>query len=261
MKNYKAIIALFIISGLFLVVFMPRSSQKKTNQLVVGMMSGWAPFMTINGAGEYEGFDVDVAQEIAKRMNKEIVMQDLGSLASCFVALKQGKVDMIMSGLDITQKRRDMLNMVYYTGGTVREFALLFWQSVPEGIKEVADLRAFSDAIICVESGSAQEKFLDSYDFITKKRMNSAVDMVLDLRFGKSLAAIVEPRVAARLKKQNPELQLLPVALPTEFQVFGCGIAINKNNMQLMQEVSAVVQNMIADGTIKRYEQKWQLEE
>src|ERR1700688_234699 len=106
MNNYKVIITIAISVLLGLLVLVSQITKKEENQLVVGMMRGWAPFMTINGAGEYEGFDVDVAQEIAKRMDKELIVQDLGSLASCFVALDQKRVDVIMSGLDITEKRR-----------------------------------------------------------------------------------------------------------------------------------------------------------
>jgi len=261
MKNYTAIIAIAIIFIVRLIIFFSRSPYKNNNELIVGMMSGWAPFMIINGAGEYEGFDVDVAQEIAKRMNKTLIVQDLGSLASCFVALDQHKVDMVMSGLDITQKRREALNMIYYTGEDTKQFDLVFWQDIPHGIRSMEDLRAFSDAVVCAESGSAQEKFLDNYDFVTKKRMNSVVDIIIDLRFGKSLVAVIEPRIAVRLKKQNPELQLLPVALPPAFQVFGCGIAIKKSNQQLTDDIAIVVKNMIKDKTIKHLEKKWQLEE
>lgn len=262
MKMYKVFVVMSIVILGLLLVMMVRSPQKHTNnQLVVGMMSGWAPFMSINGSGEYEGFDIDVAREIARRINKKVVIQDLGSLAACFIALDQQRVDMIMSGLDITQKRCDTFNMVYYTGNTTTSFDLVFWDTIPEKIKSMEDMRNVSDAVICVESGSAQERFLDSYGFVTKKRMNSLVDIVLDLRFGKSLAAIIEPRIAARLARQNPELRLLPVPLPPAFQVFGCGIAIRKNNNILAEEVTRVVQEMIADKTMKKLEQKWQLEE
>ncbi len=262
MNTGKTFIGISIVIVGLLLAMMMRSPQKENNnQFVVGMMSGWAPFMSINSEGQYVGFDVDVAQEIAKRMNKELIVQDLGALASCFVALEQGKIDAIMSDLDITEKRRNMLNMIYYTGDDTTSFDLVFWGNIPKEIKSMEDLRNFSDAVICVESGSAQEKFLDNYDFVNKKRMNSLVDIVLDLRFGKSLAAIVEPRIAARLKRQNPELQLLPVQLPPAFQVFGCGIAINKNNSGLTDDVTRVVAEMIADKTMKKLEQKWQLEE
>jgi ABC-type amino acid transport substrate-binding protein len=260
MKNYKTIIIIVvvIVCGLLL---LPRAAKKIENQLIVGMMSGWAPFMSINGAGEYEGFDVDVAQEIAQRMNKNLVVQDLGSLASCFVALEQQKIDMFMSDLDITEKRRDVFNMVRYTGNDVQAFDLMFWNNVPENVRSMEDLRKLPDAVICVESGSAQERFVDSFPFVTKKRLNSLVDIVLDLRFGKSLATVLEPRIAARLQKQNLELQRVSVALPAEFQVFGCGIAIKKNNVSLARDIAYVIQNMIQDGTIKKLEQKWQLEE
>ena len=43
-----------------------RQTQRSSDELVVGMMSGWAPFMTINPTGEYVGFDVDVAKALAQ---------------------------------------------------------------------------------------------------------------------------------------------------------------------------------------------------
>ncbi len=61
-----------------------RSRAKTDDTLIVGMMSGWAPFMTITAKGTYEGFDVDVAQELAQRMGKKLVIQDLGSLHDSF---------------------------------------------------------------------------------------------------------------------------------------------------------------------------------
>lgn len=256
-------IVISIVVALFLAIVCvaSRSANKQDNTLVVGMMSGWAPFMSINTAGKFQGFDVDVAQELAKRMNKKLVIQDLGSVASCLVALEQKKIAMILSGLDITKKRQNAMAMIWYTGKDVRNFSLVFWKSIPENIKSMQDLRNLPNTIVCAESGSGQEAFLDLFDFITKKRMNTVIDIVLDLRFGKSLAAILEPPVAARLKRQNPELQILPVALPDDFQVYGCGIAIKKDNVDLTASVTSVIEAMQTDGTLAKLEQKWQLEE
>src|SRR5690606_20837831 len=232
---------------------------KKT--LVVGMMSGWAPFMTINAKGDYEGFDVDVAQEVAKRLDRLLIVQDLGSLASCFIALDQQRIDMMLSDLDITQMRREKMAMIRYSGQDVTQYKLIFWNEIPENIKTMNDMRNFPDAVVCIESGSAQEKFLDGYKFVTKKRVNSLVDIVLDLRFGKSLAAVVEPGVAARLQRQNSEIKSIFVDLPQDFQVFGCGIAINKKNTELIVKTQAIIDQMYADGTLKMLEQKWQVRE
>ena len=259
-KNIGIVITFFcIFIGLFLLV-----NKKKTSSdqiLTVGMMSGWAPFMTINGQGEYEGFDVDVAQELAARMGKSVVIQDLGSLASCFIALEQGMVDMVMSGLDITKKRQESYAMIYYTGENVTQLSLAFWNVVPQSVQTIDDLSYIPNAIVCVESGSAQEKFLDKYPVITKKYMNSILDSLLDIRFGKSLAVLLESRIACRLQKKNSELALLSVPLSTDFQMYGCGIAIQKNQGAFIQSVEKIIREMREDGTVKTLEIKWQLEE
>lgn len=252
-----AMIAAFIA----IVCITSKTTKKPEDTLVVGMMSGWAPFMTINQKGVFEGFDVDVAQELANRLNKKLVIQDLGSLASCFIALDQNKIDLLLSGLDVTEQRLEKYAMVRYTGQDVTSFELVFWNDIPKGITGMQDLRNIPNAIVCAEPGSAQEKFLDQYSFVIKKSLNSVTDIILDLKFGKSLAAVLEPRVAARFKKQYPEIKTLTVALPKNFQVYGCGIALKKNNHALITSTAAIIQAMRQQGVLKQLEQKWQLEE
>lgn len=234
---------------------------KKFNDSITVGMFVWAPFMTINSNGEFEGFDVDVAQELASRMGKKLEIQDLGSLAPCFIALEQNKIDMIISDLDITEQRLAKLDMIQYTGEGTTFFELAFWNSIPATVQSIDDLRAMPDAVVCAEAGSAQEKFLDQYTYITKKPMSSATDMLLDLKYGKSLAVILEPRIAARFKKQEPSIKTLPVPLPKAFQVYGCGIGINKKRPELSATVTAIIATMKADGTLAALEKKWGLEE
>ncbi len=151
--------------------------------------------------------------------------------------------------------------MIRYTGEDVTKFSLIFWNTIPTPVKSIQDLRLLPDAVVSVESGSAQEAFLNQFDFIKKKRLSSVIDIILDLKFGKSLAALLEPRVAARVKRQNPELQTLEVPLTTGFKVYGCGIALKQDNTALAEKVAESIGTMRADGTLKKLEQKWQLEE
>jgi len=256
-----ALTSILVLMGIMYVWRGSRLPQESNNPLIIGMMSGWAPFMSINGSGQYEGFDVDVANELGRRMNRPVIIQDLGSLSSCFIALDQGRIDAVMSGLDITQKRRETMNMVWYTGDNVDQFSLLFWNVIPDGVKTMNDMENIPGAIICVESGSAQEKFLDTYEGVLKKRLPSVTDIVLDLRFGKSLAAVLEPRVAARLMRQNPEIKKIAVSLPENVQVFGCGIAIKKDNIRLTDDIVQSINGMNRDGTLKKLETQWKMEE
>lgn len=223
------------------------------------MMNGWAPFMSINNAGDFSGFDVDLAQEIAKQLNKKLVIKDLGSLASLFLALDQKKIDLLMSGLDITQARLSKVNMIPYTGDAVRNFTLLFWQKVPTEVTKIEDLQDAKLGEVCAEPGSAQEKFLDQFPAINKKSLAGTTDMVLALRFGKAIAALLEPQVAARLMTQEPNLVSLTIPLPEEFVVYGMGIATKNTDTSLTAKIQDAVQALKENGTIERLEQAWGL--
>jgi ABC-type amino acid transport substrate-binding protein len=254
MKNYvNSFFAYVVVSFITLVMGPGCSRSPSTDTLVVGMMSGWAPFMTLNQQGEFEGFDIDVARQVAMRLGKKLVINDMGSLAPLFIALDQGKIDMVMSGLDNTQARQEALSMVRYAGQDITAFYLLFWGQKPAYVQSIENL---SGATVCVEPGSAQEQFLDRFKAINQKSLSKVEDMVLDVKYGKSQAMLVEPQVMTRLKKIAPELVALAVPLPVDFQVFGWGIALKKDNA-LASNVNAVIQELKRDGTMRVLEQKW----
>jgi ABC-type amino acid transport substrate-binding protein len=228
-----------------------RSSDRRSNTFVVGMMSGWAPFMVVNAQGEFEGFDVDVAREISNRMGKTLEIKDLGSLASLLMSLQQRTIDVALSGLDITESRLEQLQMIRYTGEDINTFYLLFWKNIPEGIKSIQDLKNKPGVTICVEPGSSQEKFLDSYSFIIQKSLSKIEEMILDVQYSKSLAALVEPHVAKRIMRQNSDVRALEIIIPKKFQTFGMGIACAKSNITCASRINSIIKNMRADGTLR----------
>ena len=194
-------------------------------------------------------------------MNKKLEIINLGALPSLFIALNQNKIDIIFSGLDITEQRLQKVSMIHYTGAQVTTFSLLFWKQCPSSVECFEDLQQLSSCVICAEPGSAQEKFIDQGSFVTKKSLPSVVEMVMDIKFGKSLALLVEPRVARRLMKLNPELVKLDAQLPKDFQVYGEGLAIKKNRPELTATVSAIIATMKQDGILNTLEKRWKLNE
>lgn len=255
------IIAVLVLclTGISLLKLLRTTSTKKDDTMVIGMMSGWAPFMSINQQGNYEGFDVDVAQEVARRLQKKCEIIDMGSLAPLFIALDRNKIDMIFSGLDITEKRQEQMEMVYYAGDQVREYYLMFWNKIPEGITTIEDLKNYPNAIVIVEPGDSPEKYLEQFDFITKKQISALTDQMLDLQYGKSLAIFRQPEVAKRMCLKNPQIKLLPIPLPSTYQIYGMGIALKKGNTMLAKKVNATIKSMQADGTLKKLAAQWQL--
>ncbi len=250
-----------IIIGLFIYKKTTEPARQTKDTIIIGMMSGWAPYMSINNAGEFEGFDVDVAEELGKKLNKNVEIKDMGGLASLLIALNQGKIDMAFSGLDITKKRQNAYNMVQYSGEGITTFNLLFWDSIPKDVETIFDLKNLANTTLCYEPGSPSEAFLnqEQFDFIDKKPVNSVPEMIMELKYRKSLCALYEPLIVEGLQKKNPQLKYIKVAIPEDFQIMGIGVALNKTRKKLTEQVTKAIKELRDTGTIQKLEQRWNI--
>lgn len=234
----------------------PLTISRPSNEFIVGMTGGYAPWVSMNEQGQYEGFDIDVAESIAKEMGKKLVLKDLGCMTSLFAALESGMIDAIIWGISVTQDRLQKVAMVNYQGERVSSYPLLFWNKIPAGITSINDMQ---NKIICVEPASSQEGVLLKYDFIKPLTIDKVDDALLNIQYGKADAALVEPTIAKKFKNKFPEIQVLDIALEPQDIVDGVGVVIRKNNSELFKEVSKAVATLKAIGVIAQLEQKWDM--
>lgn len=227
------------------------------NDFVVGTTSGYAPYVSLDDNGKYEGFDIDLAEMLAKKLNKKLVIKDLGSMPSLMLALKQKKIDALIWAVSITEDRLKNYEMVYYQGDKTTETPILFWNKIPEGITSLADLA--KEKAVCAESGSYQEDILKKIPGIKIKNLNSVTDAIMEIKFGKSLATTIDHSLVSRFQAQYPELKVLNLPLPADAQSLGNGICINKNNRELTAQVRKAVDELTKEGKIAELEKKWKL--
>ena len=223
---------------------------------IVGTTAGYAPWVSINQSGEYEGFDVDVMHALAKQMGKKLEIKDLGSMPSLFIALNQNKIDAIIWGMSITQSRLEAVAMVKYQGDVENSYPLLFWEKIPDGVTSIAEM---AEKTVCVEPASAQDAVLSKYPLIIKMPVEKVDDALLNIQYGKAAAALVEPAIAKKFKNKYPHIQTLDVPLDSEDQVQGVGICIQKNKNALIEQVTEAVNVLRENGTIAEFEKKWNI--
>ncbi len=242
-----------VVSGSF---FLKESSLRDDDQLIVGTAAGYAPFVSINPQGDYEGFDVDIAQVLAKQMGKKLIIKDLGSMTSLFTALDQGSIDVIIWGLSITKERLQKVVMVHYQGKASTDYPLMFWKQIPDGVRTIFDMKG---KVVCVEPSSSQEVVLRKYNFINPLFIEKVDDALLNMQYGKVDAAFVEPAIAKKFKNKFPEIQVLEVPLDHEDQVQGVGIVIKLNDELLIDQVQEAIATLKSTGIIEQFEQKWDI--
>ena len=78
------------------------------DKLVIGTDPGFKPFEYRLG-GKIVGFDLDLAQEIAKDAGKQLVVEEM-NFDGLIAALQAGKIDLAIAGMSATPERAKSVN-------------------------------------------------------------------------------------------------------------------------------------------------------
>lgn len=254
-KTMAFFLTLAVVTGCY---FLATNSNKQdnTNTLTVGIAAGYAPYISINEDGEYEGFDIDVIRTIASQLNVQLVLKDLGSMTSLMMALDQGSVDAIIWGISITQERLAKYAMIHYQGTVTETYPLIFWNTAPDTVRSLEDLNGFT---VCVEPGSSQSAIIERYQNIIALPVEKVDDALLNLQYGKANAALLDPVIATKFKNKFPEIKIVAIPLAPEDRVEGVGITLKKNNLSLKHKIQTVINDLKANGSISTFEKQWNL--
>lgn len=255
-KYIIAILAIALLLGSVVTKIFQTATTSSQETLVVGLQSGYPPFEFMDAKGKIIGFDVDVACQIADALGKTLVIKDM-EFEGVILSLKQGKIDLILSGMDITPSRLKEILMVPYHGESTIFLSLIFWNEIPEGVHSLEDIAHLPNPTVSVQSGATSETCLRHYPTIHMKSFQGALSPLMDVKYGKSAANLVEPDVAEYLKKQHPEIKILQVPLSEKETVLGAGIGIKKENQELHNQVQQIIQALKASGELKQLEDKW----
>lgn len=89
------------------------------DQLLVATNAAFAPFESKNGE-YYTGIDMEIAQVIADKLNKELVILDM-EFDSVVTSVQQGTADIAMAGLTVSAERAEQVNFskTYYKASQV----------------------------------------------------------------------------------------------------------------------------------------------
>jgi polar amino acid transport system substrate-binding protein len=224
--------------------------KKDDKKFVVGFDQEFPPMGFVADDGSYVGFDLDLAQECAKRMGREFVAQPI-AWDSKDKELKSGNIDCIWNGFTISGRE---------DGYTWSEPYMVNDQVVvvknDSGITSLADLAGLKVAVQKDSSGLAALN--DNPDltntFGELVEIDSYLQAMMELEMG-SVDAIVMDEIVARYEIQTSgkPFAILDEAVASE--EYGVGFLLG--NTALRDEVQKTLEDMAADGTMKQISEKW----
>lgn len=249
----------FILSLLLSLQAFAKTAPLVKEPLIIGTTSGYAPYVSLSTEGKYEGFDIDVAELLGQKLSRKVIIKDCGSMPSLMLALKQKKIDLLIWAVSITEERMKTINMVYYQGEQTTTLPILFWKTIPEGIQTLNDLTQDPKRSISIESGSFQESILKGYSNAVLKYVDKIDDVIMELKYGKSLCGTLDSSLLPRLLAKHPELKVLNLPIPEDKQSLGNGICIRKDNPELTAQIKQAISELIEEGKIEELKKKWNL--
>ena len=102
------------------VTFKSATLDTSKDQLVVATSTGFEPFEMVDQEGNYSGVDLEIAYELAKKLGKELVIQDM-DFDAVVNSVQTGVCDIGMAGLSVTPDRQKVVTFSdsYYNASQV----------------------------------------------------------------------------------------------------------------------------------------------
>lgn len=218
----------------------------------VAMNAEFAPFESLNEKQEVEGFDVDLMNALAKTGGFKVEFQHK-PWDSLFASLNNGDVDILISGITITDERKQTMAFTepYYQ---ITQIVL-----VPAGknVKSVEDLKKLSKVgVVNGQTGdlAAQKIFGNTSSSIA--RFETVPLMLKEIENGGLDAAISDSAVIANYVKNNSGKGFTMVEVP-DFEVENYGIAVRKSDADTLNMLDSALKTVRENGEYEKISDKY----
>ena len=224
--------------------------------LRIGSDIPYPPFESFAGEpSTLTGIDVDLAQALGQRLGVEVEFVDVDSDGR-IPALEEGRVDVIMSAMTITEERRQLIDFIpYFKGGT----GILVPAGNPTGIRV--------DYHLCLHTVAVQQATLqlDQLKALNTDLCAGAVNIriktfaqqdqaIAELRAGSADAVVADYPVALNDVRQSDGLlevidfQMLPVTY---------GIGVRKDSGELKGALTDALVTLMTDSRYDNILYRW----
>jgi cystine transport system substrate-binding protein len=220
---------------------------KASGKLRIGTEGTYAPFTFHDDSGKLTGFDVEIAEEITKRLGLKAEFIET-QWDSIIAGLDAERFDTIFNQVGITDERKEKYD---FSDDYIVSKAVLIVGEENTEIKTFADLKG-KKAGQSLTSNLADIARENGAEIISTDGFNQAIDLLASKRID---ATVNDGISFLDLKKQKPDLPLKIVAeLPDASKN---AALFRKGNDALVQAVNGAIAEIKSDGTYLKISEKY----
>src|SRR6267378_1664643 len=209
----------------------------------------FAPHAFPNLYGGYQGFNIDLANEIAKRLKRKIII-DAAQFSGLVPALQAGTYDFLIAPTTVTKERTE--SMLFTEGYLNTDFQFL----IKKGAPKVTKLEDLKGKTITLNKGSAYDSWARDLEPKIGWKVESfgtQSDAVQAVLAGRADANVAGNTNIAWAVKNNPQLELS--YLHSTGLVWAA--PLRKDSGELRKTIENAIECMKLDGTIAKFHEKW----
>lgn len=256
MNKKVALIAavVVVVTGLLFWYMVQKKSSASipSNTIIVGTNAEYPPFSFMENDA-IVGFDIDVIQEVVKRLDKKMELKDM-PFDALLPAAQVGTVQVIAAGITATPEREaNLLFTKPYVSGD--PLIIVTLKNKANEIKNINDLTGKK---VVVNEGFVADFYMSKIQGPELIRLPTVTEGFLALTTDRADAFVTARNSAQPFFDQQGSEQFNVTVIEGTSDSYSLGIS--KKYPELLEPIQKVLDAMQQDGTIQTLKDKWHIQ-
>lgn len=224
---------------------------QKSGVIVMGTSADFPPYefhKVEGGKDNIVGFDVDIANAIAKKLGVKLDIKDM-DFKGLIPALQAGRIDMIVAGMTPTPERAKSV-----------DFSELYYNSeqvvIVKNDSTISKINDLNGKTVDVQIGTTSEEAAKKIPGVKLKQLNRVGDEFMDLKNGRADAIVLEDTVANAYLKEYKDMKMIRIKEINDVNN-GSAVAVAKGNKELVDKINETIKELKSSGEYDKLIEKW----
>ncbi|GGH22267.1 amino acid ABC transporter substrate-binding protein, PAAT family [Cribrihabitans marinus] len=209
----------------------------------LGTEGAYAPWNFINDAGEVDGFERELGDELCKRaeLTCEWVTNDWDSIIPNLVS---GNYDVIIAGMSITDERDEVI-----------DFTQNYTPPDPSAYLGMSDDVDVTGGVVAAQTGTIQAGYI-AESGATLVEFATPEETIAAVKNGEADAVLADKSFLAPIAEEDADLRFVGEDVPLGG---GVGLGVRESDGELREKLDAAIQSMKDDGSLNEMISKWEV--